>query len=268
MSARYRTETGSPPPVPLAVLTAVAPPFATNFLAPYAGDARIRTERKRIMDIKTLCIIIDFIMNKKIIVISVLLLISVSFVGLYFGRVLKMKQNAAIETLPTPTPAPVKLLSWKDQSEFEFQYPEYLNLNPHEEDTENYAHIEMTSPENQGSLILWTRDTKYQTVDDYILAVKPENYIGSTLGDLPAVKILDSVENKIKLITVRNGFLYEIEVNNPDDKKSADFWTDVFDTVSENYVFYQPDSSENPVNNPAPPASGDDGIYFEEELIE
>src|SRR3990170_8059 len=131
-------------------------------------------------------------MNKKILIALIVCTVLIASAGLYFGRFLKIGKTKLVDSqLPTPTPTPVELALWEDQSQFTFQYPKYLNLNPHPEDEENYAHLELTREGSAGSIILWAKDSKYQTVDDYVTGLKITNYIGSQLGDLPAVKVLD-----------------------------------------------------------------------------
>jgi len=204
-------------------------------------------------------------MNKKAVILTVIALLLISASGLYFGRLLKNKQNSSTQSPPVvPTSTPVELTVWKDQSEFEFQYPKNLNLNTHPEDNENYAHLELTSSNYPGSIILWTLDSKYETVDDYIKGEKIANYIGSTLAEYLAVKILDSANsNKNSLLTIRNGFLYEIEMDSAGEK----VWSDIFNSIIESYKFSEEKTMENPVNNTAPPAASEE-TYFEEEVIE
>src|SRR4030067_523186 len=144
-------------------------------------------------------------MNKKILIALIVCTVLIASGGLYFGRLLKIGKTKLVDSqLPTAIPTPVELATWEDQSQFTFQYPKNLNLNSHPEDSENYAHLELTSQGSAGSIILWTKDTKYQTVDDYVKGLKITNYIGSQLGDLPAVKVLDeSDSNKFSLLTIR-----------------------------------------------------------------
>ena len=78
------------------------------------------------------------------------------------GLYLLSKQNKpttpVVEVQPNPTPV-VELTTWTDQSEYSFQYPKDLTINPHDEDELNYSHVELTQPSHPGSIILWTKDT-------------------------------------------------------------------------------------------------------------
>ena len=48
-----------------------------------------------------------------------------------------------------------KLLSWDDPAGFTFQYAEGLTVNKHDEDKDNYAHLEITNASQPGKLIVW-----------------------------------------------------------------------------------------------------------------
>ena len=41
---------------------------------------------------------------------------------------------------------------------FSFSYPEGLTVDKHDEDQENYAHIEMTLKDTLGNVIVWAKD--------------------------------------------------------------------------------------------------------------
>src|SRR3990167_11111285 len=100
-------------------------------------------------------------MNKgKIILLTFLIIIVLGLAG---GGIYYKYQSATKIAIPVdntqPTPIPEEeLATWTDQSEFSFQYPKSLKLNPHDEDTENYAHVELTSSTYPGNLIIWVKD--------------------------------------------------------------------------------------------------------------
>mgnify|MGYP000385526419 CR=1 FL=1 len=201
-------------------------------------------------------------MSKKIlIIIGILILIVIA--GLSFGRLFKKGKVQLLDSqILAPSVTPVELATWEDQSEFEFKYPKNLNLNPHPEDEENYAHLELTGEGSKESIILWTKDTKYQTVDDYVKGAKITNYIGSQLGDLPAVKVLDeSDSNNFSLLTIRDGYLYQIDVKNMDQE--------IYNIIVNSYRFTGDSEEELPATqNSAQPPPISEEIYTEEEVIE
>lgn len=175
--------------------------------------------------------------NKKIIAVVITSIIILSAAGFYFGRFLRQGQSSLLEAqLPSPTVTPVDLTLWQDQSEFSFQYPANLKFNSHPEDDQNYAHLELTAEDHPGKIILWTKDTEASTLDDYIKESQPENYLGSQIGGLPAVKVLkEDGSGKFVISTIREGYLYQIEVETEGDS----FWNDVLNTILSSYQFKQ-----------------------------
>lgn len=208
-------------------------------------------------------------MNKKILIILIVIVVVFSASGLFFGRFLKSGQNKLSETTVILTPAPVELASWEDPSQFTFNYPKNLNLNSHPEDNENYAHIELTSSVFPGSIVLWTKDTKYNSIDDYITGNKIINQIASTLGSFPAFKILDAADsNKYTLVTIKDGYLYQIDVDTKGENPPAGGWTEIFNAVADSYKFTESSTQQAvPQNADEAPVTSDD-ISVEEEVIE
>ncbi|OGG08141.1 hypothetical protein A3D05_05385 [Candidatus Gottesmanbacteria bacterium RIFCSPHIGHO2_02_FULL_40_24] len=205
-------------------------------------------------------------MDKKIIIFASLFAFFITVSGFYFGRFLKTGQNTAEAVLPTSTPVSVELLTWEDQSEFLFQYPKNLNLNPHSEDNENYAHLELTDKDNPGSVILWTKDTSYENLDDLIDGESLENYVGSRLDTFPAVKVINNTDkNKFTLEAIRNGYLYQIEV----DTFGKGYWQKIFDSIVSSYKFIG-SSEPKKINtgNSGIPVDTSGEIFLEEEVIE
>jgi len=202
-----------------------------------------------------------------IITVTVLILGAVG-AGLYFKfNTPKKEVPLVLDTGPTPTSIP-ELAPWIDQSEFSFQYPKELSLNPHEEDKVNYAHVELTSATHSGSLIAWTKDTTSTTIEDWAKKSKLEGYIDTTLAGLPAKKIIsDQTPRKLTTSTIRNGYLYQIEVNLED----VDFWNKVYDTVYSSFKFTSANQGEagaeqKPAGQSVPQGQGD--VVEAEEVIE
>lgn len=151
-------------------------------------------------------------------------------------------------TLPTPTIVE-PLTLWQDQSEFSFKYPMSLQLNPHEEDKDNYAHVELSSATHSGNIVVWAQDTKSTDNDDWIKAEKIQGAIDTTLASLPAKKFLSGDNPKIlTTVVIRNGYLYKIETK----LEEADFWNKVYDTVSSAFTFTS-DSSDKTAEKTSKP---------------
>lgn len=136
-----------------------------------------------------------------------------------------------------PTPAPVELVTWDDPNGFQFQYPKDLTVDPHEEDNQNYAHIEFTNPTHPGSVIVWAKDTKAADAAAWIKGEK--SYTGAvildtTIGEREGKKVLTEISNKkIIAAVVDGGVVFYIE----GDLKDSEYWTGVHDTISGSFAF-------------------------------
>ncbi|MBI5619617.1 hypothetical protein HY950_01530, partial [Candidatus Gottesmanbacteria bacterium] len=79
-----------------------------------------------------------------------------------------------------PAPAREEVATWTDPAGFTFQYPKALAADKHEEDQDNYAHVELTSKDHPGSIIVWAKDT---TATDVNAWVKTEKlFAGATVA--------------------------------------------------------------------------------------
>lgn len=186
---------------------------------------------------------------------------------LYFSQKTNLEVPAETGASPTPTP---KLVLWDDPAGFTMQYPEGIQLNKHDEDKENYAHVEFTDPNHPGSLIVWVKDLPKGVTDTVSWGKKvstPSSAISfdTTLGGNPAQKIL--VSSPVKTVTtgvVYDGVLWYIEATLTDEA----YWQSVYDNVVSSFVFKPiaaaPGSS-------APGSSGESAPEYsvdEEEVLE
>ncbi len=144
----------------------------------------------------------------------------------------------------------MELTTWTDEAGFSFQYPKTLSTNKHEEDNENYAHVELTAKDHPGSVIVWVKDPpkKWPPSGGTI--------IDSTLGGEPAKKIVSDSTLSIGCLCEDLLFLIEATIT---DKE---YWTKVFDTVSGSFAFI---SEESPGSSQGVPAGAD---VDEEEIVE
>lgn len=174
-------------------------------------------------------------LNKKVVIISSVLILIVFIAVFYTKFFLQPTVVSPISDSILPTPTVIEPITlWQDQSEFSFRYPASLKLDPHEEDKENYSHVELTSATYSGNLIVWTQDTKASDNDDWIKKEKIQGAIDTTLASFPAKKFLSGNEPKtLNTIVIRNGYLYKIEAN----ISGSDFWKKVFDTVTSSFAF-------------------------------
>lgn len=156
--------------------------------------------------------------------------------------------KTAQNTQAIPTPAAVEdLATWTDQSGFSFQYPKSLSFNPHDEDTENYAHLELTSATYSGSLIVWAKDTTAGDIDEWVDQEDAKDFIDTSLGGEKAKKILTSKDTqKISTSTIYNGYLYQIEA----DLVDSDYWNKIYNTISSSFRFISTEDRVNEKNIP------------------
>lgn len=174
-------------------------------------------------------------MNKKL----VLIICAISAILVTAVLVVFLKLKSGVFTSPVskvqPTPVVVEeTAAWTDPAQFSFNYPKTLMLNSHDEDQENYAHVELTSATHSGNLVVWAKDTTADTIDSWITAKKISGAIDSSLGDVPAKKVLDTSDtNKLTISAIQRGYLYQIEANLVDQ----DFWSKTLDTVISSFKF-------------------------------
>lgn len=165
------------------------------------------------------------------------------------------------------TPAPKEeLLLWDDPAGFSFQYPKGLTVDKHDEDTENYAHVELTNTDHKGKIIIWGKDTTATTIADWLKAEKSlKNAISvdTTLGGNEAKKIIVK-EPKAKQITATldEDILVMVET----ELEDQEFWQSVNDTIIGSLTFSTSsttNSADGASSGEAPPAEAD-----EEESVE
>ena len=102
----------------------------------------------------------------------------------------------------TPTPKE-ELIAWDDPAGFSFQYPKGLTVDKHDEDQENYAHVELTHTDHKGSVIIWAKDTTATTISQWLKnekSLKDAASVDTTLGGNVAKKVMVK-EPKKKQIT-------------------------------------------------------------------
>lgn len=175
----------------------------------------------------------------KYIIITVVVLAVVGGGFLYFNQ----KKSAVItpgeSVAPTPTPV-VELTTWNDPAGFSFQYPKDLTVDKNEEDNDNYAHVELTSKDHPGSIIVWASDLTVKDLNDWVKKFYPSSTsIDSTLGGEPAKKILVSTPSaKLIVGTISEGLLFYVDGTLTDKP----YWQTVEDGIVKTFAF-TPDTS-------------------------
>lgn len=128
----------------------------------------------------------------------------------------------------TPTPKQFDLTTWNDEAGFSFQYPKELSVNKHEEDPNNYAHVELTNPNHPGKIIVWASDATKSWPPD------GGTVIDTTLAGLPAKKVLVTTPFKtLSIGTISDGLLFNVEATLTD----SEYWIRVQDTIVGSFAF-------------------------------
>jgi len=160
-----------------------------------------------------------------------------------------------------PTISP-KLLIWNDQAGFTFQYPEGLQIDKHDEDKENYAHIDFTKSGETGGILVMASDTKYKNVDEWVKLDKALTgglVVDTTLGGKPAKKISFSDSGKVIIGAVDMQILFTFQMID-----TGVYWKPVFDKIISTYEFVYPTS----IPSAGGSSAGSGEIIEEEEIIE
>lgn len=205
-------------------------------------------------------------MNRRNIIISITaFVVFIAVLGIY----LVIRQNKVVSPVTSPeniSPTSVTLATWIDQAEFSFKYPQDVSLDPHDEDTENYAHIELSKSSYPGSVTVWVKDTQSATIEDWAAKSKITNALDSSLDTEPAKKVLaDDEVKRITLSAIHNGYLYQIEVDSSDE-----YWKNIYDQVVASFVFTGNEENVGQTQGDTTnETAGDNDIsYDEEEVLE
>ena len=160
-----------------------------------------------------------------------------------------------------------KLLTWDDPAGFTFEYPEDLVIDKHDEDQENYAHVELTHREHPGRVIVWAKDLptnkKGVPVADAGEWVSSSaqfanaNVLDSRLGGQPGKKILVNMSPRTLVVgTIYDDVLWYIEGDNLDDE----FWSKAYETITTTFAF-------KPLPREGADTQSDGGVVVDEEEV-
>lgn len=196
-------------------------------------------------------------MKKRMIIILSISILCIGIVGTFMLWQQKQKP-AALSSTQTQNQTAEELVLWEDQAGFSFKYPKELSFDKHDEDQENYAHIEFTSATHSGRLIVWAKDTTYPDVSSWVTKDKTltgSASIDTTLGGEPAMKLVISTPTK-KYVTgaIIDQILFTIEA---EPIEGDTYWQKVYETITSNFLFTPTDTS-----------SSDTTSFDEEEVVE
>lgn len=183
----------------------------------------------------------------------------------YMSRQEKSKDAASLEK-PLEK-IPISYITWKDPLGVSFSYPNDAIIDKHDEDKENYMHIEITSATHSGGLVLWAKDLPKGVTDVSSWAKKETAattgvIIDTTLGKIDAKKILRGTD-AVSIGVVYDGLLFEIDGS----LDTGGYWKEVLETAISSYIFY-PIERDSPASAGSASSSDAVGSFDEEEVLE
>lgn len=161
----------------------------------------------------------------------------------------------------------VQLAHWEDPAGFSFSYPENIAIDPHEEDMENYAHLELTATGYQGKILIWCQETEYADIEDWAEdeATEGAQIFDTELGGEPAKKVAWIEPEKLVTATIDVDALVLLEMF-PDEEG---YWQEVYDQILTSFAFIPLEGEEAVAPGPWEGEGGAGGIIEEpEEVIE
>jgi hypothetical protein len=205
-------------------------------------------------------------MKKIIFVIILILLVGAIGAGLYMYQ--QKKQITVVSPQPveniTPTPMPLDLVNWKDPAGFTFDYPKDVSVNKHDEDQQNYAHVELTHKDHPGTTIVWAKDTTARDVDSWVKTEKTlagGTVFDTTLGGLDGKKVLVTTPQRtVVSAVVDEAVVFYVE----GVFDESEFWTRAYDAITSSFAF----SSSSQEASTSDAGAGGEESFDEEEIIE
>jgi hypothetical protein len=175
-------------------------------------------------------------MKRKIIIAGAIIAIILIGSGIYMFRDKLFKKQPVVSQVVQEEK--VEMVTWDDPAGFSFQYPKEITINKHDEDTENYAHLELTASAHTGRLIIWAKDTTYGDIATWIkkdATLKDAAVIDTTIGGKPAKKIILTTPAK-KLITgtIDDQILFTVEA---EPAEGDLYWQKIYDSIVQSFTF-------------------------------
>lgn len=184
------------------------------------------------------------------------------FVGLLIGSIvsggylwwIKNRQAKPVvsqELVSQNTPTPVRLLTWNDPNGFIFQYPEGLSIDKHDEDKDNYAHIEFTHPDHPGKIIIWGKDIPANVTDVTSWVKGDTRFVGAgildtEMGGQPAKKIIATGTPQVLVVgAVYDNIVWSVEAT----LGEPEFWTSVLTSITNSFTFMTSKSDVTATDN-------------------
>ncbi len=160
------------------------------------------------------------------------------------------------------------LKTWEDPAGFQFSYPEEIEIDNHEEDEENYAHLELSDENHPGKILIWMKDKVEKNLEAWVTnqSGNPQSF-DSELAGQPAKKLAFSSPKKLVTAAFDQEVIIIVEVF-PEDE----WWNETYQQIIDSFELIPlAGEEESTVNAPGAwqGSGGETGIIDEgEEIIE
>lgn len=184
------------------------------------------------------------------------ILVGLMIGGIVSGGYIWLKSRSGSPDVPkeqtvASTPTPAQLLTWNDPNGFIFQYPEGLSIDKHDEDKENYAHIEFIHPNHPGKIIIWGKDIPANVTDVTSWVKGDTRFVGASIldtemGGQPAKKIITAGTSNILVVgAVYDNIVWSVEAT----LGEPEFWTRVLTSITNSFTFVTSKSDVTATDN-------------------
>lgn len=179
--------------------------------------------------------------------------------------IVRLKKQSILSPLGETPTQKAQLSSWEDPAGFKFSYPAEVKIDPHEEDTLNYAHLELTTTNHSGGILIWMKDTNYKDLEDWTKkeATGGAQVFDSELGGKPAKKIAYMSPKKLVVATIDVDVLVLVEVSLDEEG----YWQGVSDQILSSFEFIPLEGEARPTSTAPGSRQGGGGVIEEEEEI-
>ena len=180
--------------------------------------------------------------------------------------VVRLKKQSILSPLGETPTQKAQLLTWEDPAGFKFSYSDGIKINPHEEDTANYAHLELTSTGHLGGILIWMKDTNYKDLEDWTKkdpSASSGQVFDSELGGKPAKKVAYMSPQKLVVATIDVDVLVLVEVSLDEEG----YWQGVNDQILSSLEFIPLGGEAEPSSTAPGSGQGGGGVIEEEEEI-
>ena len=160
------------------------------------------------------------------------------------------------------------LKTWEDPAGFKFNYPEEIEIDNHQEDEENYAHLELTEKNHPGKILIWMKDKVEKNLEAWVANQEGDpQVLDSELAGQPAKKLAFASPQKMVTAAFDQEVIIIIEVF-PEDE----WWNETYEQILDSFELI-PLAGEDKSTVKAPGAwqgsGGETGIIDEgEEIVE